>query len=105
MKLNSDADIERIAKAIEKDAGHHIDSIRDALKDVRDKNTGQVHSHEQLLVRAARAKSCLSQSAFAAAINTPTRTLQEWEQGSVTPPGAALKLCELILYQPDLLST
>ena len=62
MKLNSDADIERIAKAIEKDAGHHIGSIRDALKDVRDNNTGQVHSREQLLVRAARVKhACRNQ--------------------------------------------
>ena len=60
MKINSDADIECVAKAIETDAGHPIDSIRDALKDVRDNNTGQVHSREQLLVRAARAKSCLS---------------------------------------------
>ena len=104
MKLNSDADIERIAKAIEKDAGHPIGSIRDALKDVRDNNTGQVHSREQLLVRAARVKTGLSQAAFASAINTPTRTLQEWEQGRVAPPGAALKLCELILDRPELLS-
>ena len=104
MKLDSDEDTERIAKAIEKDAGHRIGSIRDALKDVRDNNTSQVYSREQLLVRGARVKTRLSQSAFANAINTPARTLQEWEQGRVTPPGAALKLCELILHQPDLLS-
>ena len=104
MKLKTDTDIEPIAKAIENDAGHSIDSIRDALKDVREQNTTSSYTQEQLLIRAARAKTGFSQSEFATAINTPLRTLQEWEQGRAAPPGVALKLCELILSEPALLS-
>ena len=103
MKLKTDADIERIAKAIETDAGQSISTIRDALAEVRDGNIGATYTKEQLIVRAARTKTELSQTDFAEAINTPTRTLQEWEQGRATPPGVALKLCELVLSEPDLL--
>ena len=103
MKLKTETDIERIAKAIEDDAGHPIDSIRDALKDVREQNTATSYTREQLLVRAARAKTGFSQSEYAAAINTPLRTLQEWEQGRAAPPGVALKLCELNLSEQALL--
>ena len=87
MKLKTDADIERIAKAIEMDAGQSISTIRDALSEVRDGNVGATYTKEQLIVRATRAKTELSQAEFAEAINTPARTLQEWEQGRATPQG------------------
>ena len=60
MKLKSDADIERVARIIEADVGHSIESIRDALKDVRDSNTSSIQSREKILVRTARAKTDLS---------------------------------------------
>ena len=85
------------------DAGQSINTIRDALSEVRDGNVGATYTKEQLIVRATRAKTELSQAEFAEAINTPARTLQEWEQGRATPPGVALKLCELVLSEPDLL--
>ena len=44
----------------------------------------------------------LSQSAFAAVINTPLRTLQEWEQGRAQPVGAVVKLCQLLRANPQL---
>jgi putative transcriptional regulator len=44
----------------------------------------------------------LSQSAFAAVINTPLRTLQEWEQGRSQPVGAVVKLCQLLRANPQL---
>ena len=47
MKLKSDADIERVARIIEADVGHSIESIRDALKDVRDSNTSSIQSREK----------------------------------------------------------
>jgi putative transcriptional regulator len=46
----------------------------------------------------------LSQTKFAEVINTPLRTLQEWEQGRATPPGAAVKLCELLAHNPALVA-
>lgn len=102
MKLETTTDIENIAKAIEDDAGHPIDSIREALAEVRDGDIGRVSSREQLTVRAARKNAGVSQSVFAKQINTPLRTLQEWEQGRSIPPGAAVKLCEIILDNPSL---
>jgi putative transcriptional regulator len=103
MKIKSESNLERIAKAIEDDAGHDIPSIRDALREVRDGNFSASYSREQLLVRAARNKTGLSQAGFADAINTPVRTLQEWEQGRSSPPGAAVKLFELIVSNPQLI--
>ena len=41
---------------------------------------------------AARARTGLSQTRFAAALGVSTRTLQEWEQGRREPSGAARSL-------------
>ncbi|MES2708085.1 MAG: helix-turn-helix domain-containing protein [Verrucomicrobiota bacterium] len=41
-------------------------------------------------LKAARAKTGLSQSQFAKRINIPVRTLQRWEQNQSTPHSFAL---------------
>jgi putative transcriptional regulator len=99
-------DIEKIAKAIEADAGEPLPELRQALREARDiragKATGRVTTPEQLLVRAARAKLGLSQTEFAARIGTPAATLRDWEQGRFSPPGAAVCLLRLLVAHPKL---
>ncbi len=99
-------DIEKIAKAIEVDAGEPLPDLRQALREARDiragKTSGRVTTPEQLLVRAARASLGLSQAEFAKRIGTPTATLRDWEQGRFSPPGAALCLLRLLLAHPKL---
>ena len=56
MKLKTDADIERIAKAIEMDAGQSISTIRDALSEVRDGNVGATYTKEQLSKSGSKAE-------------------------------------------------
>jgi len=98
-------DIEKIAKAIEADAGEALPELRQALREARDiragKIAGRVTTPEQLLVRATRAKLGLSQTEFAARIGTPAATLRDWEQGRFPPPGAALCLLRLLDAHPN----
>jgi putative transcriptional regulator len=58
---------------------------------------------EQILVQSARAKSGLSQPAFAERIATPETTLQDWEQGRFAPPGGVLCRLRIIVRHPELL--
>lgn len=96
-------DIEKIARAIEQDAGMELSDVRQALAEAKAKaGAGRVTTPEQLLVRSARAKSGLSQQAFAERIATPVATLRDWEQGRFTPPGGVVCLLRLIERHPDL---
>ncbi len=95
-------DIERIAQAIEADAGMALDDLRQGLAEMQ-AGVGRVTTAEQLLVRAARAKTGLSQQAFAERILTPVATLRDWEQGRFAPPGGVLCLLRLIINHPDLI--
>ncbi len=94
-------DIERIAKAIEADAGEPLADVRQALREAAEAK-GRTTTAEQLLVRAARNKLGLSQSEFAARIGTPVATLRDWEQGRFAPPGVALCLLKLLISHPQL---
>ena len=53
--------------------------------------------------RAVRAQLGLSQSAFAAALSIPTRTVQDWEQGQRTPSGPAATLLRIVAEHPFVL--
>ena len=94
-------DIEKIAKAIESDAGMHLSDIRQALLEANS-GIGRITTAEQILVRSARTKTGLSQQAFADLINTPVATLRDWEQGRFSPPGGILCLMRLFLSHPEL---
>jgi putative transcriptional regulator len=94
-------DIEKIAKAIESDAGMHLPDIRQALLEANS-GIGRITTAEQILVRSARTKTGLSQQAFADLINTPVATLRDWEQGRFSPPGGVLCLMRLFLSHPEL---
>jgi len=56
---------------------------------------------EPNVVAAARARTGLSQAAFAEALRISVRTLQEWEQGRRQPSGAALSLIEMVFAHPE----
>lgn len=102
-------DIEKIAKAIEADAGMALPEIRQALTEARsglahaETGEGRVTTAEQIWVRSARGKTGLSQQAFADRINTPVATLRDWEQGRFSPPGGVLCLMRLIHSHPELM--
>lgn len=94
-------DIDKIARAIEADAGEELPDLRQALAEAKAR-TGRVTTPAQLLVREAREKSGLTQQAFAERIATPVATLRDWEQGRFAPPGGVLCLLRLIVRHPEL---
>ncbi|MFZ1827576.1 MAG: helix-turn-helix domain-containing protein [Candidatus Competibacteraceae bacterium] len=96
-------DIEKIAQAIEADAGMPLDELRQSLAEMQ-AGAGRVTTAEQLLVRSVRTKTGLSQQAFADRIHTPVATLRDWEQGRFAPPGAVRCLLKIIDNYPDLIS-
>lgn len=80
-------DIEKIAKAIEADAGEPLPDLRQALEEAKAR-VGRVTTPEQMLVRQAREAAGMTQPAFAERIGTPVATLRDWEQGRFAPSGA-----------------
>jgi putative transcriptional regulator len=95
-------DIEKVAKAIEVDAGIEIPDLKTSLKEMQNGESARIYSAEQLLVRAVRKQSELSQVKFAERINTSVATLRDWEQGRFPVPGAAMCLLKLIQAHPEL---
>lgn len=94
-------DIEKIAQAIEADAGEELPELRQALAEA-EAGLGRITTPEQILARAARKATGLSQQAFAERIATPVATLRDWEQGRFKPPGGVLCLLRIIEKHPDL---
>ena len=93
--------IEKVAKAIEADAGMPLAELRAALKEAK-AGIGRVTTPEHILLRQARARTGLSQAEFATRIATPVATLRDWEQGRFTPPAGVLCLLKLINLHPEL---
>ena len=94
-------DINKVAAAIEADAGEALPDLRQALAEAKDEK-GRVTTPEQMLVRQAREKTGLTQAAFAKRIATPVATLRDWEQGRFAPPGGVLCLLRLLNKHPEL---
>jgi len=93
--------IEKVAAAIEADAGEALLDLRQALAEAQ-KGIGRVTTPEQILVQQARKKTGLTQTEFALRINTPVTTLRDWEQGRFKPPGGVLCLLRLIVRRPEI---
>jgi putative transcriptional regulator len=55
-------------------------------------------------VVALRRKLRMSQSVFAAALNVSTKLVQSWEQGTRKPDRGELRLIEILIKQPDIVS-
>jgi putative transcriptional regulator len=96
-------DIDKIAKAIEADAGRSLPGLTESLTEMRQGISGRTHTPEQILIREARNKTGKTQQAFAELIQTPVSTLRDWEQGRFSPSGAVLCLLHLISNHPDMI--
>ncbi|CCK76812.1 putative transcriptional regulator [Oleispira antarctica RB-8] len=95
--------IERIAQAIEDDAGESIEGLRESLTEMKAGNIARQYTPEQLLLQKARSSLHLSQAKFAKLIDTPVATLRDWEQGRFKPAGSALVLCKVAIKDPSVL--
>lgn len=96
-------DIDKVASAIEDDAGEVIVGLRDSLAEMKAGKVAREYSPEQLLLRVARKKLDLSQIKFADLIKTPVATVRDWEQGRFKPPGSMLVLCKIAIKHPNSL--
>ena len=95
------SNIEKIARAIEADAGEALPDLRQTLMEAKTR-TGRVTTPDQMLVRQARDATGMTQPAFAERIGTPLATLRDWEQGRFAPPGGVLCLLRLIVRRPEI---
>lgn len=79
---------------------------RDLLQSVKQMRSGQAARTTQVAVpaaAAARARTGLSQQAFAQLLGVSARTLQDWEQGRREPTGAAKTLLRVAATHPEVL--
>ena len=78
----------REKELLERDAKRDVgEELLQAIRDVKAGRHGAQYKVEANDVVAARLKSGLSQSQFAAALQISPRTLQQWEQGRRHPSG------------------
>lgn len=54
-----------------------------------------------VIAQRARKATGLSPPAFAARLNVPVATIQDWEQGAARPDGAAMALLRVIRDAPE----
>jgi putative transcriptional regulator len=79
------------------------EELLQAIRDVKSGKHGAKYNVEANDVVAARLKSGLSQTQFAAALHISSRTLQQWEQGRRHPSGAAETLLKIVSRHPEVL--
>ena len=85
---------------MKRDIGQELLEGITAIKQGKGKRT-TVHLPSD--VKTIRAKTGLSQSAFAGLLGVSVRTLQEWEQGRRTPKGPAQALLRIADRHPEAL--
>lgn len=95
-------DIEKIALAIEADAGESLPDLRQSLLEMQNQITGRITTPEQLLVVSVRKQLKLTQQAFAELIKTPVATLRDWEQGRFKPNGVVVCLLNILSKHPEI---
>jgi putative transcriptional regulator len=94
----------REKELLKRDAKRNIgDELLQAIRDVKAGKHGAKYKVQANDVVAARLKSGLSQSQFAAALNISARTLLQWEQGRRQPSGAAETLLKIVARHPEVL--
>ena len=74
-----------------------------SVKQMRRGQAARVTAVELSAAAQARAKTGLSQQAFATLIGVSARTLQDWEQGRRQPTGAAKTLLNVAATHPQIL--
>lgn len=97
-------DIEKIALAIEADAGEALPDLRQSLLEMQNLTIGRITTPEQLLVVSVRKQLQLTQQAFADLIKTPVATLRDWEQGRFKPNGVVICLLNILNKHPEIAS-
>ena len=95
-------DIEKIAQAIEADAGEALPDLRQSLLEMENQTIGRITTPEQLLVVSVRKRLKLTQQAFAELIKTPVATLRDWEQGRFKPNGVVICLLNILSKHPEI---
>ncbi|MDE2420138.1 MAG: helix-turn-helix domain-containing protein [Gammaproteobacteria bacterium] len=84
--------------------GRDIDAeILQGIEEMRSGVAAVVHHVQIPDVVAARQKTGLTQSSFAALLGVSKRTLQEWEQARKTPSKAAQSLIKIAIKHPEIL--
>ncbi|WP_296405730.1 NadS family protein [Psychrobacter sp.] len=84
------------------------DDLSQSLSQALDIAKGEVEpsrqfSHDVPDIKMVRAKTGLSQLQFSEKLNISPRTLQNWEQGTRNPTGAAVTLMRLLDKKPELI--
>ena len=74
-----------------------------SVKQMRRGQAARVTAVKLSVAAQARAKTGLSQQAFATLIGVSARTLQDWEQGRRQPTGAAKTLLNVAATHPQIL--
>ena len=74
-----------------------------SVKQMRRGQAARVTAAKLSAAAQARAKTGLSQQAFATLIGVSARTLQDWEQGRRQPTGAAKTLLSVAATHPQIL--
>jgi len=96
-------DINKVAAAINTDAGFDIPGLKQSLAEMNAAEQGRVYTPSQLLVREARSIVGYTQPKFAKAINASVTSLRDWEQGRHEPPGVVSTLMNVIKNHPDVI--
>lgn len=96
-------DINKVAAAINADAGFEIPDLKQSLAEINAGEKGRVYTPSQLLVREARSVVGYTQPKFAEAINASVTSLRDWEQGHHEPPGVVSTLMNVIKNHPDVI--
>ena len=105
MSIKSKADIKEMVSAIEADAGIDFPGLTESIAEAIVGNSGKVTTPEQILIKTARKILGCTQPSFAEFLKTPVKTLRDWEQGRYPPPGAVVKLCEIAIKHPEVVTT
>ncbi|WP_175787598.1 helix-turn-helix domain-containing protein [Burkholderia anthina] len=80
----------------------HADLL-EGVRDMKAGRAGRITQVEPTVASIARAKSGLTQGAFAKLLGVSLRTFQEWEQGRREPTGAAQTLLRVAVQHPEAL--
>ncbi len=94
--------VNKVAEAIQKDAGVKLPGLKESLKEMNAGINARTYTPEQLLLREARKALKLTQPKFAKLIDTPVGTLRDWEQGRFPLPGAVKRLSKIAISHPKI---
>ena len=77
--------------------------LLETVEQMKKGRKGRSYSKEQLLAISARKSVNLTQREFAKLLNISVDTVQDWEQGRLSPRGAAKTLLKIAQDHPKIL--